>query len=191
MPNTRGNQTHAGTNNGPDDLTRILRDERIIELRRDGMPLRTIAAAVGVALSTVQTSIKRWMDERGPSAEQVEELRQFQGAQLDAYQAKLAPHLMRKLRNDDGEILYEGPDDNRQPIETPDVNVGRLYLNVLERRAKLYGLDLERSLGAPSSVSAEMLAELFRDAAEPPIDVDCEELPADPPAELGAGADAP
>jgi hypothetical protein len=53
MPNTRGNRTHSGTNNGPDDLVRVLRDERIIELRREGMALRQIAAAVGVALSTV------------------------------------------------------------------------------------------------------------------------------------------
>ena len=39
--------------------------------------------------------------------------------------------------------------DDRRPIETPDVQVGQLWLRVLERRAKLFGLDLERSLGGP------------------------------------------
>jgi hypothetical protein len=81
-------------------------------------------------------------------------LRQFQGAQLDAYQAKLAPHLMRKLRNEDGEILYDSASDDRQPIETPDVQVAQLWLRVLERRAKLSGLDLERSDGNPMLPSA-------------------------------------
>jgi hypothetical protein len=46
----------------------------------------------------VADAIKRWMDANGPSAEHVDELRQFQGAQLDGYQAKLAPHLMQPLR---------------------------------------------------------------------------------------------
>jgi hypothetical protein len=66
MPNTRGSRAGSGTNNGPDDLVRVLRDEQIIELRRDGMTLRQIASSVGVALSTVQAAIRRWLDERGP-----------------------------------------------------------------------------------------------------------------------------
>ena len=48
---------------------------------------------------------------------------------------------------EDGEILHDGVGDDRQPIETPDVQVGQLWLRVLERRAKLYGLDLERGDG--------------------------------------------
>ncbi len=67
--------------------------------------------------STVADAAKRWMEANGPSTEQVEELRQFQRAQLDACQAELAPYLMRPLRNEDGEILY---DDDRRPIAIPD-----------------------------------------------------------------------
>ena len=106
-------------------MVRVTRDAKIIDLRRDGHTYVQIGSIVGVSKSTVADAVKRSMDANGPSADQVEELRQFQGAQLDAYQAKLAPHLMRKLRNDDGEIIYDSAGDDRQPIETPDVQVGQ------------------------------------------------------------------
>ena len=102
-----------------EDMVRVTRDAKIIDLRRDGHTYVQIGSIVGVSKSTVADAVKRWMDANGPSADQVEELRQFQGAQLDAYQAKLAPHLMRKLRNDDGEIIYDSAGDDRQPIESP------------------------------------------------------------------------
>ncbi|HET6173703.1 MAG TPA: hypothetical protein VFD90_13905, partial [Gaiellales bacterium] len=148
-----------------------------------------ISTTVGAPKSTVADAIKRWMEANGPSTEQVEELRQFQAAQLDAYQAKLAPHLMRALRNEDGEILYDGNGDDRRPIEAPDVQVGQLWLRVLERRAKLYGLDLQTGeLGKPQ-ITAEMMAELFGyDTAEDPIDVEAdEEMPGEQEA-LGLGS---
>jgi hypothetical protein len=169
-----------------------MRDEKIVDLRRDGLTYVQISSIVGVPKSTVADAIKRWMDANGPSAEQVEELRQFQGAQLDAYQAKLAPHLMRPLRNDEGEILYDGNGDDRRPIETPDVQVGQLWLRVLERRAKLYGLDMQQGVYVPQ-VTAEMMAAFFWDEAGPrcmgerPIDVDGEEVDDDREA-LGLGS---
>jgi hypothetical protein len=86
---------------GRDDLVRVMRDEKIVALRRDGHTYVEISTIVGAPKSTVADAIKRWMAEHGPASEHVEELRQFQAAQLDAYQAKLAPHLMRPLRNDD------------------------------------------------------------------------------------------
>jgi hypothetical protein len=117
------------------------------------------------------------MDANGPSAEQVEELRQFQGAQLDDYQAKLAPHLMRPLRNEDGEILYDGNGDDSRPIEVPDVQVGQLWLRLLERRAKLYGLDMQPGVSAPQ-ITSEALAELYwPEQFGEPIDVEGEEMP--------------
>jgi hypothetical protein len=141
-------------------MMRVTRDAKIIDLRRDVQTYVQISSIVGVPKSTVADAVKRCMEANGPSADKVEELRQFQGAQLDAYQAQLAPHLMRKLRNEDGEIVYDGNGDDRKPIETPDVNVGRLWLDVLERRAKLYGLDLERSAAFGAPISREMLAEV-------------------------------
>jgi hypothetical protein len=89
-------------------MARVTRDAKIIDLRRDGLTYVQIGSIVGISKSTVADAIKRWMDANGPSAEKVEELRQFQGAQLDHYQAELAPHLMRTLRNDNGEVIYDG-----------------------------------------------------------------------------------
>jgi hypothetical protein len=158
-------------------MMRATRDAKIVELRRDGQTYVQISAIVGVPKSTVVAdAVKRWLEANGPSTELVEELRQFQGAQLDAYQAQLAPHLMRKLRNEDGEILYDGNGDDRKPIEVPDVQVGQMWLRVLERRARLYGLDLERAAGGPAQITSEMLSELFWPIDEA-IDGDAEELP--------------
>jgi hypothetical protein len=65
---------------------------------------------------------------------------------------------MRPLRNEDGEILYDGNGDDRRPIEVPDVQVGQLWLRLLERRAKLYGLDMQSALGGAPPPTREVLA---------------------------------
>lgn len=175
-----------------EDMVRVTRDAKIVDLRREGHTYVQIGQAVGVSTSTVFNAIKRWMEANGPSAEKVEELRQFQGAQLDHYQAELAPHLMRALRNDDGEIIYDGNGDDRQPIRVPDVQVGQMWLRVLERRAKLYGLDMQQGVYVPQ-MTAEMMAAFFWDEADPrfmgerPIDVDGEEVDDDREA-LGLGS---
>jgi hypothetical protein len=49
------------------------------------------------------------------------------------------------------------------------------FLNVLERRAKLYGLDLERSVVGGMLPTAEMLAALFGEPYSETIDVEGEE----------------
>jgi hypothetical protein len=150
------------------DMVRVTRDAKIIDLRRDGLTYVQIAPLVGVSKSTVADAIKRWMDANGPSAEQVEELRQFQGAQLDAYQAQLAPHLMRPLRNDEGEIIYDGNGDDRKPIQVLDLQTGEL--------------------GKPQ-ITAEMMAELFGyDTAEDPMDIEADEEMPDKREALGLGS---
>jgi hypothetical protein len=187
MATTPSGEPSRASESGPsksttsaEHMVRATRDAQIIELRIDGHTYVKIGSLLGVPKSTVADAIKRWLEANGPCAEQVEELRQFQGAQLDAYQAELAPHRMRKPRNEDGEIVYDGNGDDRKPIETPDVQVGQLWLRVLERRARLYGLDLERSAAVAGAVTAEKLAELFRlDEPQEAIDVDAEELPHD------------
>jgi Homeodomain-like domain len=200
MPNTPSGEPHRASGSAPsksktsaEDLVRVTRDAKIIDLRRDGHTYIQIGVLVGVPKSTVADAVKRWMAEHGPASEQVEELRQFQGAQLDAYQAKLAPHLMRPLRNEDGEILYDGNGDDRRPIEVPDVQVGQLWLRVLERRAKLFGLDMPQGVYTPQ-VTAEMMAAFFFDEndsqymGDAPIEVEAEEVDEDREA-LGRGSD--
>lgn len=77
-PTRRGGSSPNRSTTGPDDLVRVMRDERIIELRRDGHTYVQIGSIIGVPRSTVADAVKRWMGANGPSTEQVEELRQFQ-----------------------------------------------------------------------------------------------------------------
>jgi hypothetical protein len=77
------------------------------------------------------------------------------------------------------------------------VQVGQLWLRVLERRAKLYGLDMQPALGGAPPLTHELLAAVVGwDAAgyealygvPYPIDVDGEEMPQHGEAlELGSG----
>jgi hypothetical protein len=100
---------------------------------------------------------------------------------------------MRTLRNDDGEIIYDSNGDDRQPVRVPDVQVGQMWLRILERRAKLYGLDMQVGVYVPE-VTAEMMAAFFFDASDPrymfrdeSIDMDGEEVDEDREA-LGLGS---
>jgi hypothetical protein len=55
-----------------EDMVRVTRDAKIIDLQRDGHTYVQIGALVGVPKSTVADAVKRWMDANGPSADQVE-----------------------------------------------------------------------------------------------------------------------
>jgi hypothetical protein len=189
MPNTRGNNL-AGANNSAEDLARVIRDEKIIAQRLEDVPLRTIAANVGCALSTVQAAVTRWMEEHGPAAEQVEELRTVQAAQIDALYAKAWPRVMRPLRDSDGAIIYDGNGDDRQRVEEVDVPVAQLVIKLWERKSRLFGADLQPMLGIAPPLTREMLAQTlgWAGAEEVPIDVDGEELPDDQPAAIEPGA---
>jgi hypothetical protein len=178
----------SGTNTGPEDLARAIRDQKILDLRRDGHSLAAIGLAVDLPKSTVHDACERWLRELGPSSERVEELRELQGLQLDALQMDYWPHRMRMLRNEDGEVIYEGPDDNRRPALVPDVQVADRLIRIMERRAKLYGLDLERAASYGATISREMLAEVLElaPAESAPIDVEAEELTSASEQESGA-----
>jgi hypothetical protein len=178
MPNSRGKRHGAGTNTGAEDLARTLRDKQIIAQRLEDRPLRAIAIDVGCALSTVQAAVKRWMDEHAPAPEQVEELRQVQAAQIDALYAKAWPRVMRPVRDSDGQIIYDGKGDDRKPLEEVDVPVAQLVIKLWERKARLFGADLERSIGAGGSITAEGLADFlgWSEPADAAIDVEAHEL---------------
>ena len=174
MPNTRGSRHGSGSNNAADDLLRVMRDAQIIAMRLQDISQRQIATNLGIARSTVQNAL-------------VEGLRQVQAAQIDAMYRDVAPRVMRPLRTEDGEIIYDGAGDQRKPAVTVDVPVAQLVVKIWERKARLYGLDLERSAGMAPPVTREALAALLHVADEPAIDVDAEELPNGSPAELETG----
>jgi hypothetical protein len=132
-----------------------MRDEQIIAMRLQDISQRQIATNLGIARSTVQNALQVWTRENGPSAEQVEELRQIQAAQIDAMYRDVAPRVMRPLRTEDGAINYEGAGDERKPVVTVDVPVAHLVVKLWERKARLYGLDLERSAAMAAPITRE------------------------------------
>ena len=98
---------------------------------------------------------------------------------------------MRPLRDSDGEIIYNGNGDDRQPVTEPDTAVLNGILRLWERHARLFGLDLQPALGFAPPLTREALAVAlaWAPAEGVPIDVDGEELPDDQPAALECGAD--
>jgi hypothetical protein len=158
------------------DIERVMRDERVVRLRREGLTYSEISSVEDVGRSTVGDIMKRWLDERGPSVELVEELRALEGDRLDEMQAKYWPHLMRPLRDSDGDVIYEGPEGNRRPVLVPDPAVGQQVLRIMERRARLFGLDMQQSQSGGPQLTREALASLLYGSDEPPIDVEAEEI---------------
>jgi hypothetical protein len=64
---------------GPTDIARVIRDEEVVRLKIAGYTHADAAAAVGLASkSSVTDILNRWMDDRGPSSELVEQYRQLQ-----------------------------------------------------------------------------------------------------------------
>jgi hypothetical protein len=184
MANTRGNRA-TGTNTGPDDIARALRDEQIMEHRIASRSYSEIAGLVGCAKSTVYESLKRSIAALGASPEMVDEYRNVQNERCEALQAKLWPHLMRPLRDDDGAIVRDPA--TSEPMQTPDNAVFASYVRLMERQAKLLGLDLERSPAGRTPITAEALAEFLGwDVSDAPIDVNGEELHDAPALEPGA-----
>jgi hypothetical protein len=184
-PSRASGSAASKSKTSPVDIERLMRDERVVQFRREGLTYTEIAAAEGIGRSTVGDIMKKWLGECGPSAEIVDELRQLQGDQLDRMQAKFWPHLMRPLRDADGEIIYEGRRGN-QRIEVPDAAVSQQVLRIMERRAKLYGLDMPANLNINLKPTAEQFAAFLGWDGEAPIDVQGEEID-DDPERLGLG----
>jgi hypothetical protein len=54
------------------DIERVMRDERVVRFRREGLTYTEIATAEGIGRSTVGDIMKKWLAECGPSAEMVD-----------------------------------------------------------------------------------------------------------------------
>jgi hypothetical protein len=132
---------------------------RVIELTLAGWTQDAIATACGYSdRSGVRYVQQKWVTENQPSHEQTEELRQIQTAQIDALHEKLWPHVI----GDDGK---------------PDVQVVDRVAKLMDRKARLMGLDLQPGAQV-SLITAEGLAELFGYDGAEVLDIDAEELPA-------------
>jgi hypothetical protein len=109
---------------------------KIIEMRMAGASLERIGEEIGLSHEGVRYHQQAWLAEQTPSAEQTEELRQLQAAQIDALTAKLWPMLA-----------------------TEDyLAVNDRIVKLMDRKARLMGLDLERNVNISVLPTAEQFA---------------------------------
>lgn len=116
------------------ELDQAEKRSRVVDLAKTGMSYRKIAAEVGYASpQSVANRIAEWAAETKPSAEATEELRKLQCEQIDA--------------------LFEA----LWPRRDEDAAVDRL-VKLMDRKARLMGLDLERNVNINVLPTAEQMA---------------------------------
>ncbi len=132
---------------GRADIERVIRDEEVVRLKVAGYTHEQAAAAVGLASRGGVTDIlTKWINVRGPSSELVEQYRRLQGAQCDQL---LAAHW-------EAGVGERGPHGDW--IAVPDPTVIAPLVRVMERKAKLYGLDMPAGLSISVVPTAEQFA---------------------------------
>ena len=109
------------------------RDLRIFKMRQAGVPTAEIARRFGIGTSNVSNSIKRQLNKLSQEALLVyPEVLQMELERLDALQSAIWPLTQhRKQKMDDGtEVSIE-----------PDIKAVSTVLSIIDRRAKLLGMD--------------------------------------------------
>jgi hypothetical protein len=138
----------------PAELDIIEKRAQVVELAKAGKSYRVIAKELGYASpQSVANRMAEWVAETKPTTEATEELRKLQAEQIDAVYQRLWP----LLQTDD----YAAVTDR--------------LIKLMERKAKLMGLDLQAQPGINVSVTAEALAAVFGFDA-PAIDAVAEEI---------------
>jgi hypothetical protein len=109
------------------------RDLRIFKMRQAGVPTAEIARRFGIGTSNVSNSIKRQLGKLSQEALLIyPEVLQMELERLDALQSAIWPLTQhRKTKMDDGtEVSIE-----------PDIKAVATVLSIIDRRAKLLGMD--------------------------------------------------
>lgn len=151
------------------------RRELTLELRRAGMSLRDIAAHTGVSQETVRKDINALLtrlnkDQDGKTAQ----YRQLEVDRLDRMQAAYWNKALGSIPDPD--------DKSKKTFLPPDLDAAHLVLKVIDRRAKLLGLDMpiKTALTDPSGNEARhpftLLAVDYRKVMLPLL-TDDDELP--------------
>ena len=109
------------------------RDLRIFKMRQAGVPTAEIARRFGIGTANVSNSIKRQLNKLSQEALLIyPEVLQMELERLDALQSAIWPLTQhRKQKMDDGtEVSIE-----------PDIKAVSTVLSIIDRRAKLLGMD--------------------------------------------------
>lgn len=110
------------------------RTKQVMDLRRAGASFDTISAQLGISKSTAHTAVKRGMKQMLKPA--ADELRQLEADRLDALQLANWRDAMGAIDTATG----------TKPTREERMAAGRFVLSVMDRRAKLLGLDQPQEL---------------------------------------------
>lgn len=129
VPNADAVSKAQAQGRGPDDIA-------ILEYRKAGLSYRKIAEQMGCSVSTVYEAVKRAMAVVSETtAQQAKVIRDTELERLDELQVALWSKARgRPARGTPG-------DPNYQPAVEPDMKAVDRLLRIMERRAKLLGID--------------------------------------------------
>ena len=136
-----------------------------VRLRASGMTYREIAAEMGQTLSYAYLLVREGLIEmRDAATEDASEARAIELERLDAMTGRLTAKLQRQQRE------VTAPDGVQSFVPDPDEATISALLRVMERRAKLLGLDAPQEIvgagGGPIQVSNVAAGEEFMGRVE-------------------------
>jgi hypothetical protein len=143
---------------------------KVVRMRIEGERQAEIARQLGINVTTVMKYIDQWVIDQTPAPEQVTALRHVMMERLEGLHNK---HWHRAVGLD--------PATNAPTGEGPDAKAGEFLLRIMDRQAKLMGVDLQPNT-TTIMISAESIAQFlgWDDAPAPAagtvIDVQAQEL---------------
>lgn len=150
------------------ELTSI--EIRAVQLRMAGMTFTEIANALGYsnrggAHKAVSRALKKW------GWNTVDEYRQIELQRLDALTTRYWPAAMGKAerRDENGEII--------DPGTPPDPNAANMVMRLMERRARLLGLDAPQQIDLGMNVQEKTAGEEDVETYEKWLDLVSEQMP--------------
>lgn len=128
-----------------EQLSTLPRRKQVVDLRVAGKPVAEIAEIVGVSQSTVGVYLRDWVLSQTPTEEATAELRKLMHERLESMHERHWRQAMG-IQNEDG--TWKLP---------PSREAGEFCLKIMDREAKLMGVDLQPS-NTTLLISAESIA---------------------------------
>lgn len=161
------------------ELGQLERRAKVVDLAKRGRAYSAIAIELGIgSKATVARDIAAWCAETKPTPEATEELRKLQAEEIRGLREKLWNRLETPAYDHEGNALLH-PVTGKMVLEV-DVTVVDRLVRLMEREAKLLGLDLERNIQV-TQITAEGLAALFWDGQPAAIEGTATEIVEDAP----------
>lgn len=125
-------------------LAALSRQKRVVELRVAGLKYADIGEELGISPSAARKSVERWINAQKPPEEQTVELREVMQQRLEDLHAAYWKYA-------------HGFTSKRGNVIPPDPKAGEFLLKIMERHARLMGVDMQPA-AVTMLISAESVA---------------------------------